>query len=75
MNTAHALLQALHDDPADETSWLVLGDWLLAWSPAGYRERRPRPRGEWATVLTPASTVDVLRAGYVPEVHPSAFPP
>jgi uncharacterized protein (TIGR02996 family) len=28
MNTEHALLQALHDDPADETSWLVLSDWL-----------------------------------------------
>jgi uncharacterized protein (TIGR02996 family) len=28
MNTEAALLQALHDDPADETSWLVLADWL-----------------------------------------------
>jgi uncharacterized protein (TIGR02996 family) len=24
----HALLQALHDNPTDETSWLVLADWL-----------------------------------------------
>jgi hypothetical protein len=59
----------------DEVAHLILGDRLLAWSPAGYRERRPRPRGEWTSVLTPASTVAVLRAGYVPEFHPSAFLP
>jgi hypothetical protein len=59
----------------DEIACLILGDQLLAWSPAGYRERRPRPRGERASVLTPSSTVDAFRAGYVPEVHPSAFPP
>jgi hypothetical protein len=29
---------------------LVLGDELLAWSPGGYTERRPRPRGEEASV-------------------------
>jgi hypothetical protein len=53
-------------------AYLVGGDTLLAWSPAGYRERRPRPRGERVRVLTPASTVAVLRAGYVPDVHASA---
>ena len=55
-----------------EDCHLVLGDWLLAWSPRGYSERRPRPRGEAATVLTPGSTVATLRAGYTPEIHPSA---
>jgi hypothetical protein len=52
---------------------LVLGHELLAWSPGGYTGRRRRPRGEEVTVLTPGSTVAAIRAGYEPEVHPSAF--
>lgn len=60
---------------ADETAWLVLGDELLAWTPAGYAARRPRPEQERATVITPPSLVEVLRAGWaplVPLLHPSA---
>jgi hypothetical protein len=56
----------------DQDAHLILSDELLTWSSGGYRERRPRPRGERVAVLTPASTVNVIRAGYVPEVHPSA---
>ncbi len=41
----------------------------------GYTGRRPRPRGEAVSVLTPRSTVAAIRAGYGPEVHPSAFEP
>jgi hypothetical protein len=58
------------------TPFLLLGDALLRWTPAGYTERRSRPRGE-ATVITPASLVDVLRSGWtsdVPFLHPSASP-
>lgn len=51
---------------------LVLGRHLLAWSFGGYRERRRRPSGEVVTVLTPASTVAAIRAGYAPMIHPSA---
>ncbi len=51
---------------------LILGDALLVWSPAGYRERLPRAKGVEVSVLTPRSTVAVIRAGFVPEVHPSA---
>jgi hypothetical protein len=50
---------------------LVQGGHLLAWSFGGYRERRRRPRGISATVLTPASTVAAIRAGYVPTIHQS----
>ena len=57
-----------------ETAFLVWGRELLAWSPGGYRERRPRPAGARASVLTPASTVAAIRAGYAPEVHPSVGP-
>src|SRR5947209_8342100 len=28
MGMAEAFLQALHDNPVDETAWLALGDWL-----------------------------------------------
>ena len=37
---------------ADEP-WLVLGSQLLRWTPAGYAERRPRPRHGAAVVITP----------------------
>jgi hypothetical protein len=55
-----------------ERAYLVRGESLLAWSPGGYGEQRQRPRGEAVRVLTPKSTVATIRAGYVPEIHPSA---
>jgi hypothetical protein len=57
--------------------WLVLGGHLLHWTPAGYDERRTRPRNERATVITPPSLIAVLRAGWapiVPLLHPSNEP-
>jgi len=54
--------------------WLLWGGELLAWTPAGYAERRPTPAGD-VTVLTPAPTVAAIRSGYVPLVHPSAAAP
>jgi hypothetical protein len=59
----------------DAEPWLVRGPHLLRWMPAGYAERRPRPRDRVARVITPPSLVDVLRAGWepvVPLLHPSA---
>ena len=59
----------------DEEPWLVLGSELLQWTPGGYANRCPRPAGE-ALLITPPTTVDVLRAGWepvVPFLHPSAF--
>ncbi len=55
--------------------YLVLGAQLLAWTAAGYVERRPRPLGRASVVITPPSLVSVLRAGWqplVPLLHPSA---
>ena len=57
---------------------LVLGAELLTWTPAGYVERRRRPAGEQAVLLTPPSLVAILRAGWhplVPLVHPTAHAP
>ena len=53
-------------------AYLVRGGYLLAWSPGGYCERRGRPKGAEVKVLTPPSTVATIRAGYAPQVHPSA---
>ena len=58
----------------DDAAFLVLGRRLLRWTPAGYVDARPRPRGT-AVVLTPPSLLAVLAAGWdgvVPLLHPSA---
>jgi hypothetical protein len=75
--THHAALETLPDGAfvlEDGEPWLVLSTELRRWTPAGYAERRPRPRGA-ATLVTPPSLVEVLRAGWsgaVPLLHPSA---
>ena len=56
-----------------DVPYLILGDILLAWSPGGYTRKRPRPEDEMVSVLTPRSTVAAIRAGYIPEIHPSAL--
>jgi hypothetical protein len=58
----------------DGAAWVVLGDRLQRWTPSGYAELLARPDGE-ATVITPESSVAVLRTGrtpVVPFLHPSA---
>jgi len=55
-----------------DRAWIVLGDELLAWSPFGYSKTRPMPAPRVVRVLTPPSMIDVIRAGYVPAVHPTA---
>ena len=52
-------------------AWLVSGAGLLRWTPGGYTDRRALPRGR-VPVLTPPTTVAVLRAGFRPGLHPSA---
>jgi hypothetical protein len=54
--------------------FLTLGDCLLPWRVDGYGCARPRPAAIRCSVLTPAPTVAVLRAGYLPARHPSAVP-
>ncbi len=73
--TEPAELAALPDGAfiaRDGRAWLVRDRLLLAWSPAGYTERRPRPRRGQVELLTPASIVAVLRAGYRAHVHGTA---
>jgi len=57
----------------DGEPWLVRGDALLRWTPAGYTDRSAR-RGS-AKLITPPTLVDVLRSdwdGLVPVFHPSS---
>jgi hypothetical protein len=52
---------------------VVLGNALVEWTREGYAARRSRPtRGE-AAVITPPSSVSVLRAGYPVQIDSSAF--
>ncbi len=53
-------------------AWLLWQGQLLAWSAAGYTERRPAPRAGEVEVLTPRAIVAVFHVGYVPGVHRSA---
>jgi hypothetical protein len=76
-----------HEMPLDElpdgafvrvegTPWLVLGEELLRWSPAGYTERRSRPTSRDAVVITPPSLVEILRVPrepIVPFLHSSSL--
>ena len=55
----------------ERDSWLVLGDRLHRFTPAGYTETRLRPAGI-VTLLTPAPTIAALAAGYRPTIHESA---
>jgi hypothetical protein len=55
-----------------EQPYLVEGQRVLAWSPAGYGSPQPAPRRRDVEVLTPRSIVAVLSAGYRPMLHPTA---
>jgi hypothetical protein len=51
---------------------LVRGRHLVAWTCAGYGDRRRRPRHGTAKLITPPSTVAVLQAGYDVQIDVSA---
>jgi hypothetical protein len=56
------------------SAYLVVGNHLLAWDPAGYRSLVLRaPPAQELDVLTPRSIVAVLSAGYRPMLHPTAI--
>jgi hypothetical protein len=56
----------------DRTAHLVLAGQLLRWTPEGY-ERPTAPLHYPVRVLTPASVVRTLAAGYSTGIHDSAF--
>jgi hypothetical protein len=54
-------------------AYLVLRDQLLRWSPAGYEHPPMRTIRYPVRVLTPASVVRTLAAGYPVNIHSSAL--
>ena len=56
-----------------EKACLVYDDRLLVWTPGGYAERLARPKKADVLLLTPEATVAAIRAGYAPDIHPSAL--
>ena len=74
--------QRRHDEPwpdlptgafvvVEDAPALVLSDRLVPWSPRGYGGAIARPGNGSARVLTPRATIEVLRAGYPAQIHPS----
>lgn len=59
----------------DGAAWLVWRGELLAWGNGGYADRRRQPEDREVDVLTPASIVALLAAGYPVFVHQSANAP
>jgi hypothetical protein len=74
--TFQATLESLPDGcfvQIEGRSYLLLGDALVLWSPAGYVGKRHRPGDLVVTVLTPEPIVRCIRQGYQPETHWSAL--
>jgi len=74
-STFRSVLGDLPDGAMLVRSSLPLLKWqgrLYRWSPGGYTGSEQLDPDSYADVLTPPSTMKVLQAGYVPEVHPSA---
>jgi hypothetical protein len=59
----------------DGAAAIVIGDQLVQRAHAGYGARSARPRHGTAQVITPPSTVAVLRAGYPAQIDDSARRP
>jgi hypothetical protein len=57
---------------ADGEPQLVIGGDAVLWTREGYGQRRHRPRHGTATVITPPSSVAVLRAGYPLQIDETA---
>jgi hypothetical protein len=56
----------------DGEAFAVRGRKLLRWTPRGYKDSVPRPKGVSVGVLTPPSILKVLARGYAPQWHKSA---
>lgn len=61
----------IHDEETG-APWLTAGHRLIRWSPFGYDISRPRPASGTVNLITPASIVAALAAGYRAGVHPTA---
>jgi hypothetical protein len=55
----------------DDQPYLVGREHCRSWTPGGYGTPEALPTGR-VTLLTPPSTVEAIRQGYLPLLHPSA---
>jgi hypothetical protein len=55
----------------DGVARVVWDDALVAWGAGAYGERTRRPKSAEVDVLTPPSIVAIVRAGFLPGVHPT----
>jgi hypothetical protein len=60
---------------ADGHPAVVVGERIVEWTSQGYRAQRPRPSHGPTTLITPPSTVAVLRAGYPVQIDDAARRP
>ncbi len=56
----------------DENPAVVIGNRLAEWTREGYGPQRSRPKRGTANVITPPSTIAVLRAGYPVQIDGAA---
>ena len=56
----------------NDEPWLIAGEAMHKWTQNGYTEHAPLPAGN-VSVLTPAVTVEVIAAGYRPQIDASAL--
>lgn len=57
----------------DGVPCLVFAGLIIGWTPAGYTHPQRFDRDMTAEVLTPRTIVEVIRAGYLPDLHESVL--
>ena len=63
----------LFDQAEGQVPAVVVGNTVVPWTVEGYGAPAPRPRAGTATVITPPSSVAVLRAGYPVQIDETAL--
>jgi hypothetical protein len=71
-NSIAALPDGVFITDDEQAAYLVLNHRLWRWTPAGYEDTARQPMNYPARILTPASVVRTLIAGYPVTLHPSA---
>ena len=61
-----------HQGEGDQAAFLKWKGRGWAWAPEEYREGTRMDQGQAVEILTPRTVLDVIRVGYVPEVHGSS---
>jgi hypothetical protein len=74
LETRRARLDTLPDGcfiALERKPYLIQGDCLAEWTAGGYIKRVARPTDREVSLLTPPSLLQIIAAGYVPQIHQS----